>query len=134
MTDDQENRLMPVESPSMPMEASRSEERSIIRSIDQRIAKAKDPRDIVLWTKVRDEIIRQNERIEDPRHRRRLQSIQLYFKMGFSIVAFATGVLMLVYGFIYLAPLIIGAGLFALAPDFVMAYLTKGKGPSNEQR
>src|SRR5690348_11460074 len=86
---------------------SKSDDKPILESIDARIANASDPREIVLWTKVREEIIRQNETMEEPRHRRRLENLQLYFKMSFSIVAFVTGVVLLVYGFIYLAPLII---------------------------
>jgi hypothetical protein len=112
----------------------KSDDKPILQSIDNRIAKADEPREIVLWTKVREEIIRQNETLEEPRHRRRLATWQLYFKMSFSIVAFATGVTLLIKGFMLLAPLIIGAGLFALAPEFVMAYLTKEKGEQNEQR
>jgi hypothetical protein len=115
-----------------PVVSPKSEDKPVLQSIDNRIANADDPREIVLWTKVREEIIRQNENMEEPRHRRRLSTWQLYFKMSFSIVAFATGVILLIKGFMLLAPLIIGAGLFALAPEFVMAYLTRNKGEQND--
>lgn len=121
-----------AKSKSTSIDTTKSEDKSILQSIDNRIATADDPREIVLWTKVREEIIRQNETMEEPKHRRRLANWQLYFKMGFSLVAFATGVILLIKGFILLAPLIIGAGLFALAPEFVMAYFTRNKGERNE--
>jgi hypothetical protein len=129
-----EKSMTPDDNSSLPAVRSKSDDKPILESIDVRIANASDPREIVLWTKVREEIIRQNETMEEPRHRRRLENLQLYFKMSFSIIAFVTGVVLLVYGFIYLAPLIIGAGLFALAPEFVMAYLTKDRGEQNEQK
>lgn len=111
---------------------SKQSEHDSLEAIDERLLNSIDAREIVLWTGIRKEIIKQNESLEKPKYKRKLDAIQIYFKMGFSLVAFITGVILLIYGYIYLAPLIIGAALFAIAPEYVMAYLTKGKGERDE--
>jgi hypothetical protein len=119
------------ESVSKPDRASHSEYNSL-RAIEERLLTSTDAREVVLWTGVRKEIIRQNESLEKPKHKRNLETVQIYFKMSFSLVAFVTGVILLIYGFTLLAPLIIGAGLFSIAPDFVMAYFNRSKGERDE--
>jgi hypothetical protein len=107
------------------------EPEKITKTIDDRLAEAEYPQDIVLWTRVREEVGRQEEQKKSAEHKRRLEVLQFYFKAGFSVVVFATGIILLIYQYFYLAPLILGAALFILAPEFIMAYLTRGEDESD---
>lgn len=104
---------------------------SVQAAVEQRLAKAESPQDIVLWTGVRQEILRQNEDREDRRHRRQMRAIQLKYKMGFSVAAFLAGIVLISVGFPYPGLFISGAGLYGIAPDYVMRLFKKGKNDEN---
>lgn len=97
-------------------------EKDILQSIDNRLAEADSYPDIVLWTRVRGEVLKQNESATEQSHRRSLEKIQLLYKMTFSIGAFTVGTVLIVSSFVYPGFFILGAGLYGLAPSYVLDF------------
>ncbi|MCE2394431.1 hypothetical protein J4G02_07560 [Candidatus Poribacteria bacterium] len=114
-----------------------SDEVSVLSSIEKRLIEADNPQDIVLWTQVRGEIIRQNEGAKNQKHQRSSEKRQVWYKMVFSVSAFVVGIGMLIGGLTYLGLFISGAGLFGFVPDYVKALLRifreKGRGGENAE-
>ena len=114
-----------------------SDEVSVLSSIEKRLIEADNPQDIVLWTQVRGEIIRQNEGAKNQEHQRSSEKRQVWYKMVFSVSAFVVGIGMLIGGLTYLGLFISGAGLFGFVPDYVKALLRifreKGRGGENAE-
>ena len=111
-----------------------SGEPSVVSSIDGRITQANDFQEIAFLTSGRKEIIRQDEEAKNQEHQRFLERAQVWYKMGFSVIAFAVGIGLLIGGLTYPGLLISGAGLFGVAPDYVKAILRifrRGKGGEN---
>jgi hypothetical protein len=104
-----ETTAVPVSQPDAP----------ILPQIERRLVEADSPQEILLWTQVRGEILRQDDLLKDQEHRRKLERIQVLFKMGLSIVAVMTGTTLVVGGFPYAGLFVLGAGLYGLAPDYV---------------
>ncbi len=104
-----------------------------LQSIDEKLARVNDQRDLVLLTQVRGEIIRQDNSHEDEGQKRSLQKIQLYYKFAIAPVSIATGVGLLVGGFSTAGLFVMGAGLAAFAPNYVGQVLKLWKrGDNNE--
>ena len=100
---------------------------NVLDAVAERLAASESPQDVVLWTQVRGEILRQNEELENRRHQRQMERAQLYGKISLSIVAIVVGVLLLQLGYATAGYFALGAGLFWLAPDFVKAFFDKFK-------
>jgi hypothetical protein len=107
--------------------AKKQESVDILGSVAERLAQASSPRDIVLWTQVRGEVLRQDEEAEDRRQQRQLERIQLYGKLLLSVVAIAIGVLLLKWDYSVAGLFSLGVGFFWLAPDLVKAVFDKFK-------
>lgn len=99
----------------------------ILDSVAERLAQASSPRDVVLWTQVRGELLRQNEEVEDRKQQRQLERIQLYGKLLLSMIAIVVGVLLLKWGYGVAGLFSLGVGLFWLAPDLVKGVFDKFK-------
>jgi hypothetical protein len=91
----------------------------VLTQIERRLVEANSPQEILLWTQVRGEILRQDDILKGQEHQRKLERLQVLFKMGLSIVAVITGTTLVVNGFPYAGLFILGAGLYGLAPDYV---------------
>ena len=87
--------------------------------IERRLVEANSPQEILLWTQVRGEILRQNDILKEQEHQRKLEGLQVIFKMGLFIVAVITGTTLVVSGFPYAGLFVLGTGLYGLAPDYV---------------
>ncbi len=92
-----------------------SGEVSVLSSIEERLIQADNPQDIVLWTQVREEIIRQNEEARNQEQRRFLEKAQIWFKMGFSVIAFIAGIALLVGGVTQIGLFILGQAFLGLS-------------------
>ena len=134
MAQDQRNSIAPSNEPTTPTQKE-SGERSIFSLIEERLTRADNPQDIVLWTQVRGEIIRQDEDAKNQEHQRSSEKRQVRYKMVFSVSAFVVGIGMLIGGLTYPGLFISGAGLFGFVPDYVKALLRvfreKGRGGEN---
>lgn len=136
MSQERRNSVPP---PAEPTALTQSElgEASVLSSIEERIIQADNPQDIVLWTQVREEIIRQDEESKNQEHRRFLEKVQVWFKMGFSVIAFIAGITLLVGGVTQIGLFILGAGLFGFVPDYVKMFFkvfrNKDKGGENAE-
>ena len=91
----------------------------VLSSIEQRLIQADNPQDIVFWTQVRKEIIQQDEEAKNQEHRRSLEKAQVWYKMGFSVIAFVVGIGLYINGLALPGLFILGAGLFGVVPDYV---------------
>ena len=100
-----------------------SGEVSALLSIDERISQADNPEDAMDWVRLREVINGQNEESKNQEHRRFLEKAQVWYKMGFSVIAFIVGIGLLIGGLTLPGIFISGAGLFGVAPDYVKAFL-----------
>ena len=106
----------------------------LLSSIEERLIQANNPQDIVLWTQVRKEIIQQDGEAKNQKHRRFLEKAQVWYKMVFSAIAFATGIVLFICGLTLLGPFVLGAGLFGFVPDYVkMFFRSSRKNDKGEQ-
>jgi hypothetical protein len=122
MSQEQRNSTAPSNEPTA-LTQRESDGRSVLSSIEERLIQADNPQDIVLWTQVRAEIIRQNEESKNQEHQHSLEKAQVRYKMIFSVSAFVVGIGMLIGGLTYPGLFISGAGLFGFVPDYVKALL-----------
>lgn len=99
----------------------------VLNAVGERLVKADSPQEIILWTQVRGEILRQNEEREEKKHQRQLERIQFYSKLFLSIVAIVVGILLLSWGYTVAGLFSLGAGLFWLAPDLVKSVFEQFK-------
>lgn len=135
MSQEQRNSTTPSDEPTA-LTQHNSGEVPVLLAIDERISQADDFQEIVFLTYVRKEIIQQDEETKNQEHERFLEKAQVWFKMGFSVIAFAVGIGLLIGGLTYPGLLISGAGLFGVAPDYVKAILRifrRGKGGENAE-
>lgn len=136
MSQEQRNSTTPPDEPTT-LTRRESGEISVLSSIEERLTQAANPQDIVLWTQVREEIIRQDEESKNQEHRRFLERTQIWFKMGFSVIAFIAGIALLVGGVTQIGLFILGAGLFGFVPDYVKMFFkvfkNKDKGGENAE-
>ena len=135
MSQKQRNSTTPSDEPTA-LTQRESGEVPVLLSIDERISQADDFQEIVFLTYVRKEIMQQDEEAKNQEHQRFLEKAQVWYKMGFSVIAFAVGIGLLIGGLAYPGLLISGAGLFGVAPDYVKAILRifrRGKGGENEE-
>ena len=95
-----------------------------LKAIEDRLAGSESAQEIVLWTQVRGEILRQNNEVES---QRQLEKLQLFGKITLSLVAILAGIFLLKLGYATSGLFALGAGLFWLAPDLVKAYFDKLK-------
>ena len=135
MSQEQRNSTAPSNEPTA-LTQRESDGRSVLSSIEERLTQADDFQEIVFLTYVRKEIIQQDEEAKNQEHQRFLEKAQVWYKMGFSVIAFVVGIGLLIGGLTYPGLLISGAGLFGVAPDYVKAILRifrKGKGGENAE-
>jgi hypothetical protein len=135
MSKEQRNSTTPSDEPTA-LTQRESGEVPVLLSIDERISQADDFQEIVFLTYVRKEIIQQDEEAKNQEHQRFLEKAQVWYKMGFSVIAFVVGIGLLIGGLAYPGLLISGAGLFGVAPDYVKAILRifrRDKGGENEE-
>lgn len=98
------------------------EKDSSLRIVEERLKTAKDQDEIVLWTKVRGEILRQDKEVADDKHLRSNSSIQLKAKISLSVIAVGVGGGLIIANSILAGMFCLGAGLFWLAPEFVNTF------------
>jgi hypothetical protein len=95
--------------------------RRLLDAVGERVVESEDLREIVIWTQVRGEIVRQNDESKGQEQQRRLEIIQLCGKLLLSLVAIGIGVLLLKWNYTVAGLFSLGVGFFWLAPDLVKA-------------
>ena len=109
-----------------------TKEKKPVDVISQRIADPKtSPHEVVFLTRIRRELIEQDQYILDREHVRASENRQFWAKLSFSGVAVATGAGLIAAGLSLEGFVIIGIGLHWLAPDFVKSVYNRvlgGKG------
>ena len=99
---------------------------------EYRLTTATDPRDVVLWTQVRGELLQQDQVAKDAARRRASEHFQEKCQVAFAAGAVVLGAALAVAGFTAAGFFILGAGLFWIAPDYVTTYV-KTFGRSKEE-
>ena len=122
MSQEQRNDTTPSNEPTA-LTRRESSEVSVLSSIEERLIQADDFQEIAFLTQARKAIIQQDEEAKNQEHQRFLEKAQVWYKMGFSVIAFVVGIGLLIGGLTYPGLLISGAGLFGVAPDYVRAIL-----------
>ncbi len=111
------------------------DERTVSRqSVDKRLANAKTPAEVVLWTQVRGEVLRQDEDAADRHQRRWMERASLYATVGLSLVGVSAGVILLATQHPLAGLFALGAGLYRLAPEFTRDFLTRREQKPNDHQ
>lgn len=136
MSQEQRNSTTPPDEPTT-LKRRESGGVSVLSSIEERLAQADNPQDIVLWTQVREEIIRQDQESKDQEHRRFLEKAQIWFKMGVFCYCFHRRYSPTCWWYNPDRTFHIGAGLFGFVPDYVKMFFkvfrNKDKGGENAE-
>ena len=103
-----------------------------LRATEYRLTTATDPRDVVLWTQVRGELLKQDQLAKEAARRRASEHFQEKCTVAFAAGAVVLGAALAVAGFTAAGFFILGAGLFWIAPDYVTTYV-KTFGRSKEE-
>lgn len=96
-----------------------------LSQIEERIAQASSIAEIELWTRVREQIVLQDELVKDGKQRRLLERIQIISKTSFSFAAFTIGIILIFLGIPGFGSVLAGAGIYLIAPDYVREVLSK---------
>jgi hypothetical protein len=104
-----------------------------LAALDQRIALAQDPRELLFLTQIRSEIIRQDEDVSDRRHRRYQQRVRLWGSYAFSMLSIGLGTGLFALQQDTAGFFLIGAGIFVFVPRYVMAILNRGEGGRHDE-
>jgi hypothetical protein len=108
----------PPEPGTTPRSPSDSKFTGVINGLDIRIIDA-PPQEMPGLLYVRDQIIRQEETLANGSHVRELEKKNFYAKVALSFCAFAGGLGLVVTGFGLPGFVCLGAGLYAIAPNFI---------------
>jgi hypothetical protein len=112
--------IVPVSSSELsPSSGTNSDPNTILAKVEERLATANTPEEIVLWTQIRGEIIRQDELRKDAEQKRTIETIEVVSQKGLTAAALGIGVGLIIIGIPEIGLLVLGAGLYKLAPDFV---------------
>ena len=104
---------------------------SILFQVEERLAKATSIEEIELWTRVREQIIHQDECVKATKQRRILERIQVISKLGFSFGAFTLGIILIFLGISGFGAVLTGAGIYLIAPEYIGEVLNREDGDSN---
>lgn len=91
--------------------------------MEERLVNAQSPAEIVLWTQIRGEILRQDEEVREGAHRRGVTTVSVALRAVLSLLAVAGGGYLFLHGYTYPGLFFAGAGLYQLAPKFVMQFV-----------
>jgi hypothetical protein len=108
------------------------DESTDLARIEERLLNANSSQEVILWTQVRGEIIRQNEIVKDGEQRRFLKKVQVARRIGLSVGALTIGTVLVTSGLTAPGLFVLGAGLYELAPEFIKeVFLDRGKSKKN---
>jgi hypothetical protein len=93
--------------------------------VARRLDRAESAQEVLLWTQVRGEMLRQNDESEDRKHRRWLQKASLLTRVALSSVGVLAGGGLVLAGHDISGLFALGAGLFCIAPDFVRSFFDR---------
>lgn len=131
MSQEQRNSMTPSEEPTTSTQRE-SGEVPVLSSIEERITQADNHGDAMDWARVHEVIIRQNEVSKNQEHQRFLEKVQVWYKIGLSVMAFVVGIGLLIGDLTLEGFFISGAGLFGIVPEYVKMFFRsfreKGKG------
>jgi hypothetical protein len=105
---------------------------SLPNLLEARIINAATPEEAREWSKVREELIKQNTELENQQHRRFLEKGLFWSKQVFSYAAIVGGTILAMKGFDTLGYFIIGGGLYQVAPGYLRAIINKYKTEEND--
>lgn len=140
VTDHVENREQRVDLPAIPQRPSSaspatSDSRTAIELVSDRLANA-PVQEARAWVRLRGELLRQDAEVDDRRHQRRMDVLEGVAKAGMSLVAIGVGGGLIYAGHTDSGLFALGAGLYNLAPEFVMNFFRRfhRRGRSNGQQ
>lgn len=107
----------PSEKPS-PSDTS-FDEKLTLAKIEERLVKATSPEEIALWMQIREEIIRQKELVEDNKHQRSIEMIQVIRQTSVSGIAITIGIVFVSSGLRIPGLLILGVAFYELASNYI---------------
>lgn len=64
-----------------------ADDSDVLDAVAERLAASESPQDVVLWTQVRGEILRQNEEAENRRHQRQMKNSTVWQNFPFNSCA-----------------------------------------------
>ncbi|MEK7829977.1 MAG: hypothetical protein AAB401_02775 [Acidobacteriota bacterium] len=113
---------------------SPSRDDSILSQLDKRLTTVGSSDEALQWAEVRRQVMEQIEDAEERQFQRALLKRQLQYRWGFSLLAFASGLILSVMGYDAIGIFTTGAGLSVFAKDWVMAWIKGGQtDESNEE-
>jgi hypothetical protein len=100
---------------------------SVLLKIEERLANAVSPQEVVLSAQVRGEILRQDDQRDLQRRNQSSERIRLLTKSGLTLLATVAGIVLVVENHFIAGMFTLGAGLYGIASPFVMTYFPGSK-------
>lgn len=104
-----------------------------LSKFDERLRTVVSPEEATQWAEVRRLLVEQIEDATEKQFQRELLKRQLQYRWGFSLLAFASGIILSVMGYDAIGFFTTGAGLSVFARDWVMAWIKGGKIDENNE-
>jgi len=82
--------ITPVSAPKLPAKNTSNHTRNV-QLVEELLGKSASPQEGLDWSKVRLEVLRQNEYLKEENHQRVLEKTRLIYGIVFSSVVFVTG-------------------------------------------
>lgn len=100
---------------------------------DEKIREAQTPQEMAQLVKLRGDLLRQEESIRELAHKRDAHRLQLLADITKSSVGLGVGAFLVTHGYPYPGMLLLGASMFSVAPQFVMAFFKRDGGKKDER-
>jgi hypothetical protein len=95
--------------------------------LETKLIEANSIEEAIVWTQIIGERVRQDDFLESRRHSRSLENREMLFKQSFSVMLLFTGMGLYVGGFVYVGVFVLGAGLYGIAPNYVLEFLQESR-------
>jgi len=116
-----------VVSPDETNIASTSRLSDNLSPLEKKLIEVKSIEEAIVWTQIIGERVKQDDFLESRRHSRSLENREMLFKQSFSVLLLFTGIGLYIGGFVYVGVFVLGAGLYGVAPKYVLEFLQESR-------
>ena len=116
-----------------PLDNYPTANKDVLSKFDERLRTVSSPEEAAQWAEVRRLLTEQIENASERQFQRELLKRQLQYRWGFSLLAFASGIILSAVGYDAIGFFSTGAGLSVFAKDWVMAWIKRGKTDENDE-
>lgn len=115
----------------LPLE--KIKDKDLLQLIDLRLLQTTDVEEVKSLVKVREDILKQNETIEQNKQDRYQERFNMYLYLVSAIAFIVIGISLIMLKYNLVGFFILGAGLYIIVPNYVTTFLTRNKKKTDEE-